>query len=382
MHRTVNVGRDDQSGARVRPGVFRGDDMSEPPSATLLPTAKGFAMKHAIEDLAKRGIDASPLLRRAGLPEHGLHSSTLRVPAASQAKFLEYAAEAAGDSAFGLHLAEEMDPRSGGLLFYVASAAPNVEKALALFARYCRIGNESSRLKLEKIPEGLDVEFACVGVPRHRSRQITEFQLASVVRVCRFVTGLNLRPIRVAFAHARNSDLKPFGQFFGCGVEFAASSDRIAFSREALCASLVTEDRYLLETLQPFCEEAAKTRHTKAGTLRHAVENEIQRLLPHGNARAETVAKSLGLSLRTLSRRLAEEQTSFAEIVDQLRRTLAHEYLKEPDFALAQIAWLLGYERTSSFHHAHKRWTGHSPTRARPAGAMNAIGRGERPTAA
>ena len=237
---------------------------------------------------------------------------------------------------------------------------------MALYARYCRIGNESVRLKLEEIPEGLDIEFAYVGVSRHSFRQITEFQLATVVKVCRFVTGLNLRPIRVAFAHARNSDPKPFAQFFGCGVEFAAASDRIAFSRDALCAPLVTEDHYLLETLRPFCDEAAKTRHTTAGTLRHAVENEIQRLLPHGNARAETVAKSLGLSLRTLSRRLAEEQTSFAEIVDHLRRSLAQEYLKEPDFALAQIAWLLGYERTSSFHHAHKRWTGHSPNRARP----------------
>ena len=217
-----------------------------------------------------------------------------RVPAAAQAKFLEEAAEAAGDSAFGLHLAEEMDPRSGGLLFYVTSAAPNVEKALALYARYCRIGNESVRLKLEKIPDGLEIEFAYVGVSRHRSRQITEFQLATVVKVCRFVTGLNLRPIRVAFAHARNSDPKPVAQFFGCGVEFAAASDLIAFSREALCAPLVTEDHYLLETLQPFCDEAAKTRHTTAGTLRHAVENEIQRLLPHGNARAETVAKLAG----------------------------------------------------------------------------------------
>ena len=352
--------------------------MVEASAGTLLPTANGFAMKQAIAGLGRRGIDASRLLRRAGLPEYGPQSSMRRVSAAAQAKFLEEAAEASGDSAFGLHLADEMDPRTGGLLFYVTSAAPNVEKALALYARYCRIGNDSVRLKLEEIPEGLDIEFAYVGVSRHSFRQITEFQLATVVKVCRFVTGLNLRPIRVVFAHAPNGDPKLFAQFFGCGVEFAAASDRIAFSREALRAPLVTEDHYLLETLQPFCEEAAKARHTAAGTLRHAVENEIQRLLPHGNARAETVAKSLGLSLRTLSRRLAEEQTSFAEIVDHLRRSLAQEYLKEPDFALAQIAWLLGYERTSSFHHAHKRWTGHSPNRARPASSVDSIA----PTAA
>ena len=124
MHRTVNVGRDDQSGARVRPGVFRGVDMVEASAGTLLPTAKGFAMKQAIAELGRRGIDVSRLLRRAGLPEHEPQSSTRRVSAAAQAKFLEEAAEATGDSAFGLHLADEMDPRSGGtaVLCHIRSA--------------------------------------------------------------------------------------------------------------------------------------------------------------------------------------------------------------------------------------------------------------------
>ena len=106
-------------------------------------------------------------------------------------------------------------------------------------------------------------------------------------------------------------------------------------------------------------------RSASAGVVRAGVENEVRRLLPHGQAKAETVARALGLSVRTLSRRLAEEGTTFAEVVEQTRRTRAFQYLKEPGFSLAQIAWLLGYESPTSFNHAFKRWTGRSPSAAR-----------------
>jgi AraC-like DNA-binding protein len=95
------------------------------------------------------------------------------------------------------------------------------------------------------------------------------------------------------------------------------------------------------------------------------VEHEVQKLLPHGKAHASTVAKTIHLSVRTLSRRLAQEGTTFAEVVDQVRRTLALQYLKEPGFSVSHIAWLLGYEQASSFNHAFQRWTGRSPSASR-----------------
>jgi AraC-like DNA-binding protein len=110
---------------------------------------------------------------------------------------------------------------------------------------------------------------------------------------------------------------------------------------------------------------AAAERKTAAGTLRAAVESEVERLLPHGRAQAQTVAKALAVSVRTLSRRLAAEGTTYAEVVDQLRRSLALQYLKDPGMSLSQIGWLLGYEGSTSFNHAFRRWTGRSPSIAR-----------------
>ena len=330
-----------------------------------LPTATGFAVKCAIAALRQRGADPGPLLHRAGLAEGDLGASQRRVSAAAQGAFLEYAALALNDSMFGLHLAEQSNPREVGLLFYAMSAAENVSGALTLLVRYCRIVNESVRLKSARQPDGILVEASFSGIARHRVKQNAEFEFAVVVKAIQEITGLNVCPTHVTCVHGRTTNLKEFERFYGCPVEFAASSDQIGFSNETLALPLITEDPHLLETLRPFCEEAARARNTTQWTIRAAVENEIQRLLPHGRARAEIVAKALAMSSRTLTRRLAEEGTNFAEVVDGLRRSLAAQYLHESSFTLAQIGWLLGYEGPTSFHHAFKRWTGRSPSLAR-----------------
>ena len=337
----------------------------------VFPTATGFAAAQAIAALQLRNIDPVPLLRRAGLAKLDSDGQARRVSAAAQSKLLEYAAEALDDAALGLHLAEQANPRDVGILFYVASGARNVNEAVTLFARYGRIVNEAARIKLVRTPEGCAVELNMSGVPRHSARQNMEFVLAVCLKSLREITGRNLRPSRAAFAHSRNSHLREFDRFFGCSVEFGraasegVSSDFLEFSNEVFAIPLITADPKLVLALQPFCDSAAKDRSTTQGTMRAAVEGELEKLLPHGKAERHRVADKLALSTRTLARRLASEGTTYEEVVDQLRRSLALEYIKENGISLSQIAWLLGYEGSASFNHAFRRWTGRSPSIAR-----------------
>ena len=120
------------------------------------------------------------------------------------------------------------------------SAAENVSEALTLLMHYCRIVNESVRLKLAQQPDGMLVDASFSGIARHRIRQNAEFQLAVVVHAIREITGLNVCPTRVARAHGRTTDVKEFERFFGCPVENAASCDRIEFSNETLALPLIT----------------------------------------------------------------------------------------------------------------------------------------------
>jgi hypothetical protein len=107
-------------------------NVTEETRRELLPSATGFAARQAVAVLRKHNASIAPLLKRAGISEDDIDNRQARISALAQGKLLEYAAEALGDSEFGLHLAEEANPREAGLLFYVASAAEHVGDALAL----------------------------------------------------------------------------------------------------------------------------------------------------------------------------------------------------------------------------------------------------------
>jgi AraC-like DNA-binding protein len=334
-------------------------------SRTILPSATGFAARQAVAILRSRDVPIASLLDRAGILESDVDNRQRRIAAVAQGKLLELAAATLKDSEFGLHLAQKANPREAGLLFYVSSAAEDIGDALALAARYCRVANEAVRLKLVRSPGGMTIEVKFIGVPGHFAWQNIEFVVAALIKGLREMAGRDFRPTQVAFTLARNSDPGEFEEFFGCPVEFSGPADQFSLSNETLAIPLVTRDQSLLETLRPLCEEAGKERNTAYGTLKASVENEAQKLLPHGKANRQRVAKALGLTERTLAQKLAEENTSYNDVVDRLRRSLALEYIKEASISIAQIAWLLGYEGPTSFNHAFARWTGKSASEAR-----------------
>jgi hypothetical protein len=201
-----------QSAAKSHEVLERKRNVAEEVTGQVLPTAMGFAAKQAIAALRKHHVQIAPLLRRAGLSEHDpalaeddANPTGHRVAAVAQVKFLDYAAEAMNDSAFGLHLAEQTDPRDAGIYFYVASAAKDIDEALALYARYFRIVNEAVRLKVTRKPIGVALEVEFVGLPRHLARQTAEFGMAALLKGLREIAGRNLHPIQASFAHTRSS---------------------------------------------------------------------------------------------------------------------------------------------------------------------------------
>jgi AraC-like DNA-binding protein len=97
------------------------------------------------------------------------------------------------------------------------------------------------------------------------------------------------------------------------------------------------------------------------------IENAISSLLPHGRVLLGDVARNLGMSERTLGRKLADEGLNFTQILQQVRRDLAVRY--DCRLQVSKIAWLLGFHDVSAFTHACKRWTGKTPSQMRTAGA-------------
>jgi AraC-like DNA-binding protein len=149
--------------------------------------------------------------------------------------------------------------------------------------------------------------------------------------------------------------------FVGCRVTFGAAVDEIVFDSGARELHLVGADPYLNKMLVRYCEEALSGRRSNSSPLRIALENAILPLLPHGKARVGAVARQLGVSTRTLSRKLAAEGLDFPDTLDRLRADLATRYLQEGRLAISQIAWLVGYRGVSAFTRACRRWTGMTP---------------------
>src|SRR5262249_32302031 len=145
------------------------------------------------------------------------------------------------------------------------------------------------------------------GVARHSDRQQIELLVTWLVRFCRDSTGRRLNPIAVRLVHRRGSEASELEKFFGCPIDFGADTDRIIFDRKVKQLRLVAADPHLNEMLLDYCEQALRNRRSKSGPLRITVENAITPLLPHGKAQLDNVAHSLGVSSRTLARRLAAE---------------------------------------------------------------------------
>jgi AraC-like DNA-binding protein len=329
-----------------------------------LPTVQGGLTRLAADRVRRAGIKLQPLLSRVGLTVDQIDDPERRISASNQIAFLEAAAEALNDNLLGFSLAEEFDLRDLGLLYYVMASSDTLGDALKRAARYSRITNEAIVLEYQEAREPR-LRLVYSGIPRHTDHQQIEFCIAAMVRASRVLSGRRFFPERVSFSHVRSGGIAKFIGSLGKDFEFGSDADEIDFPAGSAEWTLVDADARLNKILLKTCEESLSPRKSNTGRFRTAVENAISPLLPHGQAKASVAAKKLGMSERTLIRRLAEEGVTFNEILQQLKASLAIRYLEEDGMPISRIAWLLGFEEASSFSHACRRWTGKSPRELR-----------------
>src|SRR5262249_58060964 len=126
-------------------------------------------------------------------------------------------------------------------------------------------------------------------------------------------------------------------------IQFGADIDEVLFASNIRDLPVVSADGYLNQLLISYCEEALARRPAKRTPFRSSVENAIVPLLPHGKARADVISRRLGVSQRTLARRLSSEQMSFSGVLENLKMDLAKRYLADEALSVSQVASLLGY---------------------------------------
>jgi len=310
------------------------------------------------------GIDAEPALIGAGISRRQLSRDDIGLPVASQYRFLELAAAEANDQVLGLHVAAEMDPRSIGLLFYLTGSARTVSEALENLARFSRTTNEALVAEIARQKDEVILTIRHLQEFDEPHRQFFELLALWFIRTLHKETNRDFTPSRVTFTHARNADLREVHRLLRCPVDFAQPVDSWVLPQRVMDLPIVSGDSQLLKILTAHADDLLAERHSVTG-LQSMVANQLASLLPRGESRAAIVAQQLGMSQRSLTRHLAEEGTTFAEILEQLRQRLAARYLADDRMSVQQIAWLLGYSEVGAFNHAYKRWTGTPPRRTR-----------------
>ena len=329
-----------------------------------IPMAQGGLTRLAIARLKRAGVPVAPLLTRAGLTAELVADPEGRLSVRSQVTLLDEAAKALKDDWLGFTLARDFDPREIGLLYYVMSSSGTLGDALKRVARYSKITNEALVFKYQE-GNRVSINLSYSGVPRHTDRHQVEFCMFAALRICRMLTGQNLVPQQFSIAHHRSEAPTEIARFVGTRVDFGTDTDEFALNIEARDLPLIHADNYLSDLLLKYCEALQAQRRSDPSQLRTRVENVISSLLPHGRVHMDDVARSLGMSERTLARKLSDDGLNFTEIFQQLRHDLASDYLGDRNLHVSKIAWLLGFQDVSAFTHTFKRWTGKTPSQMR-----------------
>ena len=330
--------------------------------------AQGGLARLAIARLKSAGVPVEPLLGRAGLTPEVIADPEERLIVRSQITLLNEAAIALKDDCIGFTMARDFDLREIGLLYYVMASSQTLGEALKRLARYSKVTNEALVFGYRE-GNRLIVNLSYSGISRHSDRHQIEFCMFAVLRICRVLTGQHLVPQHFWISHHRSGTNSEMARFVGTTVEFGATTDEFALNANARELPLIHSDPYLNNLLLKYCEAALTDRKGNVSQLRTRVENAISSLLPHGRVVVDDVARSLGMSKRTLARKLSDEGLNFTEVLQHLRRDLAVRYLDDRKLHISKIAWLLGFNEVSAFTHACRRWTGKTPSQMRTAGA-------------
>lgn len=319
-------------------------------------------------------LDRRELLASVGLSPDGSGEDPPTVLAEDNWRLVERMA-AHGSPDLPVRFASAVSLDRYGALGLAVKTAPTLREALERLARYFLVVTDTATYTLRDSPGGAALVMRRDG-DRLGIRISNEAGLAAVVAVLRQIAGTPLRPAAVWFRHPTPACPADLRGFFGCSVSFGAPENAIHLDSDMLEAPTRLGDdglsRFVLAHLD---EEWRETR--AAASLEAQVQDAVADALSGGIPRMSRTAARLGMSERTLQRRLAERGQAYSGLVDAARRRLAETLLVGSDHPLAEVAYLTGFSEQSAFHRAFKRWTGMTPAAYRDGATEEAGGAGQ-----
>ena len=310
---------------------------------------------------SRAGLSREAILAEAGVDEPGLADGDGRISLAQHRRIGEaMLSQLPPGCDLVVEVSRIVTPAAFGVVGKVAQNSASLRDALAAFVRYQQLIVGGARMELHPVDGGETLRF---GVPPGLAdlRYPMLSMLVCWVSLARQLTGSSCSPRRVTLAFAgRAGEAARLAAVYGVSPTFGAAHHELVFDDATLALPVfgARPDRALV--LQSYADSLLSDLELQRG-VRGKVCHQLLVSLPRGETRQDMIARELGMSGRTLSRRLKAEDTTFGDLLELVRREMSQRYLRDPQLSINEVTFLLGYSEPSTFFRAFKRWTGSTP---------------------
>ncbi|BBX75446.1 AraC family transcriptional regulator ligand-binding domain-containing protein [Mycobacterium shinjukuense] len=320
---------------------------------------RGTALSNYPSLVAELGGDPAGLLRAAGIREQDVGTYDTFIPFRAAIRAAESAAEATATPDFGRRLARRQGIEILGPVGVAARTAATVADALAIFNTFMAAYSPVISIQITALadPKRSFIALEFLLDEATSSPQTLELALGVSLGVFRLLMGDHYRPLAVHLPHDPLTPPADYIQYFGCTPYFAERRAGFTVRTADLSLPLNRDDiahRAVVDYLSSITPLGAG--------MVESVRTIVRQLLPTGAATLDVVAEQFHLHPKTLQRRLAEKNTTFAGLVDQVRKDAADRYLRTTGISLSHLARELGYAEQSVLTRSCKRWFGTGPT--------------------
>jgi len=331
---------------------------------------RGTALSNYPSLVTELGADPAGLLRAAGVRERDVGNYDAFIPLPALIRAMESAAEATATPDFGRRLAQRQGIEILGPVGVAARTAATMADALAIFSTYMAAYSPAISITITPLK---DPQRSFIALQYQLENalpypQSIELGLGVSLRVFRLLMGADYTALAVHLPHDPLTAEASYVQYFGCRAYFAQRTAGYTVRTADLSRPLSRDDvahRAVVDYLSSITPVGAG--------IVESVRTIVRQLLPTGAATLEVVAGQFHLHPKTLQRRLADEATTFAVLVDQVRKDTADRYLRTTSISLPHLARELGYAEQSVLTRSCRRWFGTGPAAYRDANRSRAI---------
>jgi AraC-like DNA-binding protein len=314
-----------------------------------------------VESLRLQGLDnLEALLQEAGIERALLQRPENRIGFESQQALWRLAAKHSPQQPFALQFARSVQPASFGMVGYLVMNCRSIDQCLDAIVQYQFLAGQGGEFRREA--NGAQTRLGYV--PLNPGDPVTGERvaglLAATVTLGRWLAGGVFRPRQVVLATGCQPWAEHYEEFFACPVNYAADVPYLEFCRDVLQLPVPNASEELLLLLRERADRLLDDLPAGGGTSARVTSLLGTQLSDRVPDRV-TIAAQLGMSERSLQRRLQQEGTSFQALLDRTRHYLARELLRNTSLPLGDVAVRLGFAEPSAFYRAFRKWEGCTP---------------------